>query len=94
MTPPDVSSPGGNPANAETQTTNKHTDSAASEPVAESLSHYAAKRQSKLQAVAALQGVALNRLADGSWLASRWNLSKTLADTEVEAWLRQIGGQP
>jgi hypothetical protein len=51
------------------------------------------KRQADLQARAALAGIALHRLADGSWLAHKWNLSKGLADTEVEAWLSQVGAR-
>ena len=74
------------------KTTNQPADSAAFEPVAQPMSHYAAKRQARLQATAALQGVALHRLANGGWLASRWNLSRELADSEIEGWLRQIGG--
>ena len=50
------------------------------------------KRQARLQAEAALQGIALHRLADGRWLACRWNLSRELADTEIEAWLQRVGG--
>jgi len=61
-------------------------------PVEQELSRYARKRQARLQAEAALQGVALDRLADGRWLARRWALSKELADTEVEAWLRRVAG--
>lgn len=91
MTAPDVRTPGGNPANAETQTTHQPADSAASEPVAQPMSHYARKRQARLQAVAAIQGVALHRLADGGWLASRWNLSRELADAEIEGWLARMG---
>ena len=50
------------------------------------------KRQAHLQATAALRGgIALHRLADGSWLASKWNLSKPLADDEVEGWLARVG---
>ena len=63
------------------------------EPVAHPMSNYGRKRQAKLQAVAALQGVALRRLATGRWLACRWNLSKELADTEIEAWLQRVGGR-
>ncbi len=51
------------------------------------------KRQAELQARAALAGIALHRLADGSWLAHKWNLSKPLADHEVEAWLVQVGAR-
>ncbi|MBX3601124.1 MAG: hypothetical protein KF863_10900 [Rubrivivax sp.] len=50
------------------------------------------KRQATLQARAALQGVALRRLADGRWLASRWNLCRELDDGEVEGWLARVGG--
>lgn len=50
------------------------------------------KRQATLQARAALQGVALRRLADGRWLASRWNLCREIDDGEVDAWLARIGG--
>jgi len=57
------------------------------------MSHYATKRQARLQAEAALRGVALHRLADGRWLACRWNLSRELADTEIEAWLQRVGGR-
>jgi len=63
-------------------------------PVIEATSHYARKRQARLQAQAALQGVALHRLADRSWLACRWGLSRELADSEVEAWLNRVGGAP
>ena len=94
MTAPDVRTPGSNPANAENQTTNKPADSGAFRPVAQKMSDYARKRHARLQAEAALRGVALHRLADGRWLASRWNLTRELADTEVEGWLARIGGAP
>ena len=48
------------------------------------------KRQADMQARAALAGIALHRLADGSWLASRWNLNKHLADADVAAWLDRV----
>lgn len=51
------------------------------------------KRQETLPAVAALAGFELRRLADGRWLVSRWNLSKELDDSEVEAWLQQVGAR-
>ena len=50
------------------------------------------KRQADMQARAALAGIALHRLADGSWLASRWNLCKPLTDSEVGAWLDRVCG--
>lgn len=49
------------------------------------------KRRARLQAVAAMEGIALHQLTDGSWLACRWNLTKALADTDVEAWLARAG---
>jgi hypothetical protein len=51
------------------------------------------KRQAQLQAEAALQGIALHRLADGRWLACRWGFSRELADTEVEGWLQHAGAR-
>jgi len=92
MTAPDVQTPQV-PAGASTETHDKeHLYSAAPPPVNQDQSRYARKRQARLQAEAALQGVALDRLADGRWLACHWALSKELADTEVEAWLRRVGG--
>jgi len=72
--------------------TNQPANSAASEPVAQPMSQYARKREAKLQALAALQGVALHRLADGRWLACRWGLSRELADSDVQPWLNRMGG--
>lgn len=40
---------------------------------------------------AALAGVELVRLADGSWIASRWGMVKPLTDAEVGPWLDRIG---
>lgn len=40
---------------------------------------------------AALAGVELVRLADGTWIASRWGMVKPLADSEVDAWLQRVG---
>ena len=77
------------PTEASAKHRNKHLDSDASRPVVASV--YARKRQARLQAVAALRGVALHRLADGCWLACRWGLSRELADSEVEAWLKRVG---
>lgn len=51
------------------------------------------KRQAELQARAALAGIALHRLAGGTWLAARWNLSKHLNDDQVERWLAQVTGR-
>lgn len=45
-----------------------------------------------LQARAALAGFELVKLADGSWLASRWGMFRNLADdAEVERFLRVVG---
>lgn len=74
--------------------TNQRPDSAEFPPVAQEMSDYARKRQARLQAEAALRGVALHRLADGRWLACRWGLSRELADSEVEAWLNRVGRAP
>jgi len=52
------------------------------------------KRQARLQAEAALRGVALHRLANGRWLACRWKLSRELADSEVDGWLQRMGCAP
>jgi hypothetical protein len=44
-------------------------------------------------AQAALIGVELVRLADGSWAASRWGLFKSLSDdAELDAWLTRVRG--
>jgi len=92
MGTPDVKAPGPIAADqAQGQSENLPSDCADVPTAVQGIRRYGRKRQAKLQAVAALQGVALHRLADGSWLASRWNLSRELADTAVEAWLRQIG---
>lgn len=40
---------------------------------------------------AALAGIELVRLADGSWCASRWGLVKALQAAEVDAWLERVG---
>jgi hypothetical protein len=50
------------------------------------------KRQAQLQAQAALQGIALHRLADGRWLACKWGLSREIDDAEIEACLQRAGG--
>lgn len=40
---------------------------------------------------AALAGIELVRLADGTWMASRWGLMKALGADEVDAWLARVG---
>lgn len=42
-------------------------------------------------ALAAIAGFELRRLADGRWLASRWNMSRELDEAEVPGWLAQVG---
>lgn len=50
------------------------------------------KRLATLKARAALAGVAIHMLANGGYLACRWNLSKDLADLDaLETWLKQQG---
>jgi hypothetical protein len=50
------------------------------------------KRQETLIAQGAWQGgFTLRRLADGSWLVSKWNLCKEIPDAEIEAWLERVG---
>lgn len=50
------------------------------------------KAESTLIARAALAGFELVRLADGSWLATRWDTSRGLADLEeVERFLGAVG---
>lgn len=52
----------------------------------------ARKADATLIARAALAGVALVRLADGTWIASRWGMFKPLADdAAVGAWLHRVG---
>jgi hypothetical protein len=42
-------------------------------------------------ALAALAGIALHKLADGRWLATRWNLTRELDADEVDSWLARVG---
>jgi hypothetical protein len=51
----------------------------------------ARKADATLIARAALAGVELVRLADGTWIASRWGMLKPLTDAEVGPWLQRIG---
>ena len=90
MSAPDVRTPRV-PAEANAEHNKNHLDSDAFRSEAQEISRYAIKRQANLQARAALHGVALHRLADGCWLACRWGLSRELADSEVEAWLKRVG---
>jgi len=51
-----------------------------------------AKSDTTLIARAALAGFELVKLADGSWLASRWGMFRDLADDEqVERFLSAVG---
>lgn len=53
----------------------------------------AEKLEATLIATAALAGVELVKLADGSWIASRWSMVKPLATTEaVQDWLQRVAG--
>ena len=50
------------------------------------------KRLANLKAQAALIGVVVHQLADGAFLACRWNLSRDLSDLDaLEIWLSQQG---
>lgn len=50
------------------------------------------KSDATLIARAALAGFELVKLADGSWLASRWGMFRDLADDEqVERFLSAVG---
>jgi hypothetical protein len=49
------------------------------------------KVESDRIARAALASYELRKLASGRWLISRWNLSKELADSDVDAFLKQVG---
>lgn len=52
------------------------------------------KLAATLTARAALAGFALQRLADGSYLASRWNLTRPLPDLwAVSRFLDQVGAR-
>ncbi|MFT3820462.1 MAG: hypothetical protein QM750_23095 [Rubrivivax sp.] len=58
----------------------------------EALADQACKADATLIARAALAGVELVRLADGTWLASKWGMFRPLAtDAEAEAWLQRVG---
>lgn len=53
---------------------------------------FRSKAESTLIARAALAGFELVRLADGSWVATRWDTSRGLADLEeVERFLGAVG---
>ena len=50
------------------------------------------KRQANLQASLALKGLELRQQQDGSFLVSRWNLTRELRDlSAVESFARQVG---
>jgi hypothetical protein len=52
----------------------------------------ARKADATLIARAALAGVELVRLADGTWIASGWGMLKPLTDAEVGPWLQRVAG--
>jgi hypothetical protein len=69
---------------------NQHPHSAAAAAAAQTRDP---KADATRVARAALAGVELVRLADGSWAASRWGLFRCLADdAELDAWLNRVGG--
>lgn len=50
------------------------------------------KRFATLKAKAALMGIAVHKLADGGFLACRWNLTKDLPDLDaLSRWLHTMG---
>ena len=50
------------------------------------------KRKANLQALLALKGHELRQQRDGSFLVSRWNLTRELRDlSAVESFARQVG---
>ena len=54
--------------------------------------HARRKAVANLKARAALAGIALERLADGTWLAQRGGMFRPLPDVaSVEAFLAQVG---
>lgn len=78
--------PGYHPeAHAEHQTQHSDSDSQAAD----------AQRKADATRIsrAALAGIELARLADGSWIASRWGLLKPLAEHEVDDWLGRVGAR-
>lgn len=84
--PPDVRTPGGNPASAEDKTDNR--DSA--------IDTAERKRFATLQAQFALRGYCLRRIASGDGTArfcvARWNLTLELHDlAAVEAFADRVG---
>ena len=87
---PDVQTPGGNPASTEHETTDT-TDCAAQSRQAQDLSR-TDKSRATLAALLALKGYSLHELADGSYLASRWNHTRPLRDLHaVLGFARQVG---
>lgn len=87
MSAPNVRTPGGNRADAETSTGDEAIVGdciAASKPD---------KAFATVQARAALLGVELVQLGDGTFLVKKWGLFRTLETAaDVERFLRQVGG--
>ena len=48
------------------------------------------KRGDTWIARAALGGFELRALANGGWIASRWNWSRELAEADVDRWLENV----
>ena len=87
MAPSDVQTPGGNPASTENKV---DTAEFASKPrKAQDLTD---KTRATLAAKLAIKGFSLFELADGSYLASRWNHTRPLRDLHaVQGFARQVG---
>lgn len=84
MIGPDVRTPGGNPASAETTTAD-----------AASVADAKRKEQARLTVYAARRGYVVHALGTGSFLLGRWGHCKELADLPaLAAALRQMGVQP
>ena len=81
MTAPEVRTPGGNRADAQQETTDR--------PIVPEAER---KRFETMRAAAALSGVQVYRLGDGSYLLTRWNMHRELPDLDaVAGLLRRMG---
>lgn len=53
----------------------------------------AVKRKTNIVAALALRGYCLRSLSDGTWIISKWNLSRPIVDLHAAApFLHQVGG--
>ena len=88
--PPDVQTPGGNPASTEHKTADT-AYCAGQARQAQDLSQ-TDKTRATLTALLALKGYRLHELTGGSILASKWNCTKHLPSLyAVQAFARQVG---